>query len=247
MLTALYSVRNDRLTLISYSDYWSPYVILEPFCVFAPQNAQDVAIAVSTFQRYRTQLSVRGHGHMMVKGAASTNQGVLLVFSKMKKLQISSDHGYLSIEPGLTWLDVYEYIQPYNRAVVGGRYAPVGVSGFLLGGGISYYSEQYGWGVNSVKSYQIVTADGLILEVSASSHADLYWSLKGGSSNYGIVTRFDLATHPGPLVSAGTLAYDTSTTPQVLKALGSYVLHGESMIQHQRPAQTSLLILPLGM
>lgn len=199
---------------------------LEPFCIFAPENAQEVASAVSFMVTTRTQFAVRGHGHMMVKGAASTNQGVLIVFSRMKRLQLSPDRQMLSIEPGLNWLEVYDFTAPYNRAVVGGRYAPVGVSGLLLGGGISFYSGEYGWGANSVKNYQVVSADGQIIEANGTSHTDLFWALKGGSSNFGVVTRFDLETHPGHLVSAGTLTYDVSNTPQFLKGLGAYVSHG---------------------
>ena len=207
-------------------DYWSTYVVLEPFCVFAPKRAQDVASAVKIFRTTQTQFSVRGHGHMMVKGASSTNQGVLLVFSNMKALKLASDQQSVSIEPGLTWLEVYDQLAPYNRAVVGGRYAPVGVSGFLLGGGIGFYSGQYGWGANSVENFQLVTADGQVIDAKKSSNPDLYWALKGGSSNFGIVTRFDLQTHPGRLVSAGTLEYDASTVPQFLQALSSYVSYG---------------------
>lgn len=163
---------------------------------------------------------------MTVKGAASTNNGVLIALTQMRGISLSGSHQILSIGPGLTWLDVYNWIAPYGRAVVGARYAPVGVSGYLLGGGISFYSGQYGWGANNIRNFQVVTADSQIINANATSNPDLFWALKGGSSNYGIVTRFDLQTQPGPQVYAGVLSYDESATPQALGALESFVSTG---------------------
>lgn len=159
---------------------------------------------------------------MTVKGAASINQGVLLVMTQLKTFEISLDHTIARVGPGLSWLEIYNRIGTYGRAVVGARYAPVGVPGFLLGGGISFYSGQYGWGASNVKNYQVVTADSQIIDVNANSHPRLFWALKGGSNNYGIITRFDLKTHAGPQVYAGTINYNSSTVPQFMDALDLY-------------------------
>lgn len=163
---------------------------------------------------------------MPVKGAASTNQGVLVVLTKMREMSMSADQSIASLGPGLTWFEVYNWIEPFGKAVLGGRYAPVGVSGFLLGGGISFYSGQYGWAASSVSNYELVTADGNILDVNSSSYPDLYWALKGGSGNFGVVTRFDIKTHPGPDVYAGTVTYASSVTPAFMEALEAFVSPG---------------------
>ena len=194
--------------------------------MFSLKGPDDVAIALATFKSTQTQFSVRGNGHMPVKGAASTNQGILLVLTKMREMSLSADHSVASLGPGLTWFEVYNWIAPFGKAVLGRRYAPVGVSGFLLGGGISFYSGQYGWAANSVKNFELVIADGGILNVNQNSYPDLFWALKGGSGNFGVVTRFDLITHPGPDVYAGTVKYDSASTPAFIQAVEAYVSPG---------------------
>ena len=206
--------------------FWSLTTVLQPYCVFSLENAQEVAHALSIFRSTNTQFAVRSNGHMTVKGAASTNQGVLLALTRFRQMEICSDHSIASIGPGLTWFEVYNWIQQYDRAVLGGRYAPVGVSGHLLGGGISFYSGQYGWAANNIRNYEVVTADSQIINVNATSHKDLFWALKGGSSNFGIVTRFDLITRPGSKVYAGTVEYSPSGVSQLIEALGSFVSLG---------------------
>ena len=185
-----------------------------------------MATALALFKSTQTQFSIRGNGHMPVKGAASTNQGVLLVLTRMKGISLNADKSVVSIGPGLSWFEVYNWIESSGRAVLGGRYAPVGVSGFLLGGGISFHSGQYGWGANSVKNYELVTANGKILEVNQASYPDLFWALKGGSANFGVVTRFDVRTHPGGDVYAGAVRYDPSLTSEFSGALENFVSPG---------------------
>ncbi|KAI9685128.1 MAG: hypothetical protein M1822_004715 [Bathelium mastoideum] len=162
---------------------------------------------------------------MPVKAAASTDQGVLIVMDQFQNMILTSkgSEQVASIGPGLTWWDVYQWISSHDLMVVGGRYAPVGVPGLLLGGGISYFSGQFGWAANNVLGYEIVLGNGTILEVTSSSHPDLFWTLKGGSSNYGIVTRFDLRTFDLPTVYAGTLSIDTPYMPDFLDAIESWV------------------------
>lgn len=204
------------------ASYYSREEVLQPYCVFAPASAQQVAQGLSVFRSTKTQFAVRGAGHMTVKGAASINQGVLLVMTGLKTLEISSDHSIAQVGPGLTWLEVYDWISNYGRVVVGGRYAPVGVPGYLLGGGISFLSGERGWGANNIKNYQVVTADGRIIDVNANSNSDLFWALKGGSNNFGIITRFDLKTYPANPIFGGTISYGPSEVPQYIDALDLY-------------------------
>lgn len=163
---------------------------------------------------------------MTVKGAASINNGVLIVLTEFRQMTISSDSTVASIGPGLKWIDVYQWIQQYNRVVVGARYAPVGVSGFLLGGGISFLGGQYGWGANSVINYEVITADGKIIDVNKTSNSDLFWALKGGGSNFGIVTRFDVQTHPTGKIYAGLMTWNQSTVDGAVNALAAFAAPG---------------------
>ena len=199
---------------------------MEPYCVFSPQNANDVAAALGMLKSTQTQFAVRGNGYMTVKGAASTNQVVLIALTNLRETTMNPEQTIASVGPGLSWFDVYNWIEPYGKAFLGGRYAPVGVSGFLLGGGISYYSGQYGWAANNVLGYELVTADSKILNVGQTSYPDLFWALKGGSVNFGVVTRFDLATYPGLDDYAGTVTYDAFATASFVEALEAFVSPG---------------------
>ena len=149
-------------------------VILEPYCVFSPSSPLEVAQAISVLHSTQTRFAVRGGSHSTVKGAASIDYGVLIIFSKFKDIVFSNDHKTVSIGPGLTWIEVYDWLAPYQLAVVGGRYPTVGMSGFILGGGISFYSGQYGWGANSVRNYQVINGESQIIDANATSNADLF-------------------------------------------------------------------------
>ncbi|KAJ4346461.1 uncharacterized protein N0V89_010390 [Didymosphaeria variabile] len=124
--------------------------------------------------------------------------------ASMKNIKLSEDKRIASIEPGNTWFDAYHALESDNLAVIGGRVAAIGVGGLTLGGGISFYSSQYGWACDNVASFEVVTASGAIITASPTSHADLYWSLRGGGNNFGIVTRFNLETIPQSLMWGGS-------------------------------------------
>ncbi|KAJ4289874.1 hypothetical protein N0V90_011207 [Kalmusia sp. IMI 367209] len=199
---------------------------LQPLCVFTPRGVEDIAAAVPILKSTKTHFAVRGNGHMTVKGAASTSNGVLIVLTKFRELVISADRNTASIGPGITWLEVYQWVQKHDRTIVGGRYGPVGVSGLLLGGGISFHSGQYGWAANSVVAYEVVTADGRILQASKKTNSDLFWALKGGSSNFGIVTRFDVQTHPTGQIYGGIFSWNASNVHQAVDALAAFAAPG---------------------
>jgi hypothetical protein len=102
----------------------------------------------------------------------------------------------------------------------------VGVSGLLLGGGISFHGPQYGWAADKVVNYEVVTADGKIIYANKDSNADLWWALKGGGSNFGIVTRFDVQTIPSGQIFAGTISYDSSNIGSLFKSLQAFAEPG---------------------
>lgn len=106
--------------------------------------------------------------------------------------------------PLFRWSDVYEYLQKFELTAAGGRLGPVGVPGLLLAGGVNFYGNQVGFSCDTIVNYEIILADGSIVEANKASYPDLFWALKGGSSNFGIVTRFDLETIKSPKVWAGS-------------------------------------------
>lgn len=156
--------------------------------------------------------TVKSGGHTAFAGGSNIAEGVTIDLKYLKNITVSSDRRTVSVGPGNRWIDVSEILDPLKLAVVGGRVANVGVGGLILGGGISYFSGSKGWACDNVRNYEVIVASGDIVNASPETNADLYWALRGGGgSNFGIVTRFDLASfeqgdlwstsliHPGSL------------------------------------------------
>ncbi|PYH90735.1 hypothetical protein BO71DRAFT_68280, partial [Aspergillus ellipticus CBS 707.79] len=134
------------------------------------------------------------------------------------------------------WAQVYEYLVPHNLSVAGGRLGPVGVPGLLLAGGISFYGNQVGFACDTVKNYEVVLANGTIVNANGTSHTDLFWALKGGSSNFGLVTKFDLETRVSNGIWGGTYTVSAEYIDQFLEAAATYAANISDPKTHIVPA-----------
>lgn len=132
-----------------------------------------------------------------------------------------------SIHPGCRWKPVFETLAEYGVAVTGGRDSDVGAGGFILGGGNSFWSASHGWACDNVVNFEVVLADGSIVNANAEEHADLWIALKGGSGNFGIVTRFDMKSieysNPQNHIYGGTLSFSPESTKEAITALVDFV------------------------
>ena len=117
-----------------------------------------------------------------------------MVMSNLTTFVIADDTLSVEVGPGHDWGFVYTELDKHQLAVAGGRLAPVGVPGLLLAGGVSFHGNQHGWSADNVLEYEVVLASGEIATASADENQNLFWALKGGSSNFGIVTKFKLRT-----------------------------------------------------
>ena len=208
------------------SENWSESCILPAYCVFEPTSASDVAGALTILTAAKTNFAVRGGGHMPVPEAAGISDGVLISTEKLNRLVLTKDKKIAQVGPGLRWSAVYDWISTYNLGVLGGRYGPVGVPGVLLGGGINYFGSHYGWSSSRVANFEVVLANSSIVQANNKTNSDLFWALKGGSSNFGIVTRFDLQTFPVTSTYGGTTVYQSSSLNDYINAIASYVIPG---------------------
>ncbi|KAI8302852.1 Bifunctional solanapyrone synthase [Colletotrichum sp. SAR11_59] len=196
--------------------------ILNPSCIFIPTSAHQVSTAINTIKSINGSFAVRGGGHTAISGANSTDEDVLLVFSNMTELELSDQRSHVHLGPGLRWGEVYNALEPYDLTVAGGRVAPVGVPGLLLAGGIGFYSNKYGFSANPVSSYEVVLADGRIVNATASNeYSDLFWPVRGGP-NFGLVTSFELQAIPSPRVFAGVLQFESSQFEAFFEAVAAY-------------------------
>ncbi|KAI9933671.1 hypothetical protein ASPWEDRAFT_160173 [Aspergillus wentii DTO 134E9] len=210
----------------SVSSYFSVNAQLDPTCIVQPHTAEQVSLAVSTLSRNGSspcKFAVRSGGHTIWAGAANIEPGVTIDLSMMNSTTYHKDTQTASILPGSRWQAVYKTLGKYNRTVAGGRGGTVGVGGFLIGGGNTFHTARVGFACDNVLNYQIVLGNGTIANANKHSNADLYKALKGGTINFGIVTRYDMATIEGDLLWGGVVTYDNSTTSQQIPAISNFI------------------------
>ncbi|KAH8882878.1 FAD-binding domain-containing protein [Thozetella sp. PMI_491] len=201
--------------------YWSARQSdVSPSCIFIPAAAFDVSTFVLLSRVTRCPFAAKSGGHATFAGASSIESGITISLAKLKGIRLSPDKRIASVGAGNLWGDVYRELAKSDVSVIGGRLYDIGVGGLTTGGGISYFSAQYGWACDNVESYDVVTASGVILQASASQHPDLYWALRGGGNNFGLVVNFNLNTIslPGGLMWGGTRTYLSDSFPAVEEA-----------------------------
>ncbi|KAL3440519.1 hypothetical protein BJX65DRAFT_316437 [Aspergillus insuetus] len=212
----------------SVTSYWAVNVQLEPTCIVQPTSADDVSSVVQTLTsaggaKAPCQFAVRSGGHMTWAGANNIEPGVTIDLSMMNSTVYQEDAKVASILPGSRWQAVYEYLEGHGVTVPGGRTGPVGVGGFLLGGGNSFHGARVGLACDNVVNYEVVLSSGRIVNANADENVDLFKALKGGSSNFGIVTKYDVKTIDSPDMWGGLVVFDNSTTDQQIPALVKFI------------------------
>lgn len=124
----------------------------------------------------------------------------------------------IEVGPGMTWYDVYEALAPYGRVAIGGRLKTIGVPGLTLIGGVHYFANKYGYAMDNVLSYDVVLGNGTQVKADSSRNPDLFWALKGGANNFGIVTKFTLKTYYIPRVSTTIQIFNEGEVYDFIKA-----------------------------
>ncbi|WP_037502566.1 FAD-binding oxidoreductase [Solirubrobacter soli] len=196
---------------------WNGMIDKRPAAIARCAHATDVAAALRFAIEWDVPFSVRGGGHN-VAGTALVEDGLVIDLSNMREVRIDPDGSTVRAQGGATWADVDAVTAPLNRAVPGGVVSETGVAGLALSGGVSHQRRRDGMTVDNLVSAEVVLADGRIVDTSADEHADLFWALRGGGGNFGVVTSFQLRMHPlGPEVFALNVAYPIATAAHVLK------------------------------
>ncbi|KAI9035718.1 FAD-binding oxidoreductase [Aspergillus affinis] len=160
------------------------------------KDSQELTQAVDIVKSTGSKFAVRTTGHNPNAGFSSADRDtIVLDIRQFQSKELTSD-GVARVGSGSTWGEVYAWLEEHNLSAIGGRDRQVGLGGFLLGGGMGALPNLYGLGADGVKNFEILLADGSLVNANADENADLHRALKGGGSNFGIVTRFDLETHP---------------------------------------------------
>ncbi len=195
---------------------WNGAIDRHPALIARCSGAADVRAAVRFARERDLLVAVRGGGHN-VAGTAVCDGGLVIDLSSMKGLWVDPTKRTARAEAGLLWGDFDRETQAFGLAAPGGIISHTGIAGLTLGGGLGWLMRQHGLAADNVLSADVVTADGDFLRASAEENADLFWGLRGGGGNFGVVTSFEYRLHPvGPIVLAGVMLYPAANARAVL-------------------------------
>jgi len=196
---------------------WNGTVDRRPRLIARGSGTADVAAAVR-FARHRDlEIAVRGGGHN-VAGTALCEDGIVIDLSAMRAITVDPVGRTAHVQGGALWGDVDHETQAHGLATTGGIVSHTGVGGLSLGGGIGWLMRKYGLTVDNLLEAEVVTAEGEILRASPGDHPDLFWALRGGGGNFGVVSSFRFTLHPvGPTVMAGPVFWAAEDTTDVLR------------------------------
>lgn len=196
---------------------WNAMIDKYPALIARCTNSDDVIEAVNFARDNNLLLSVRGSGHN-VAGNAVCDGGLMIDLSLMKDIHVDPVSGAASAQPGVVFGEMDQATQPYGLAAPGGIVSETGIAGLTLGGGFGWLTRKYGFTCDNLISAEIVTANGELLTASASENSDLFWGIRGGGGNFGIVTSFEYQLQPvGPEVLAGLVIHPLDAAGDVLR------------------------------
>ena len=202
---------------------WNGAVDRHPACIAGCRGTADVAAAVRFARERGMEIAVRGGGHN-VAGTAVCDDGIVIDLSAMRAVSVDPVQRTALVQGGALWGDVDHETQAHGLATTGGIVGHTGVGGLSLGGGIGWLMRKYGLTIDNLVEAEVVTAEGAIIRASADDHPDLFWALRGGGGNFGIVTAFRFALHPlGPTVMAGPVFWAAEDTTEVLHFYREFV------------------------
>jgi FAD/FMN-containing dehydrogenase len=202
---------------------WNGDIDRRPAVIARCTGTADVLAAVRYARERELPMAIRGGGHA-VAGHAVCEGGIVVDLSALTGVRVDPLAGMARAQGGCLWRHVDHEAQAFGLAVTGGIVTHTGIGGLTLGGGIGHLMRRYGLTIDSLASCDIVTADGEFLVANADEHPDLFWGLRGGGGNYGVVTTFQYRLHPlGPTVLAGLVAWPMTQAGEVLRFFRDFV------------------------
>ncbi len=188
-----------------------------PLLIARCHGVADVVDAVKLARTLNLEVAVRGGGHN-VAGRATIDDGLMIDLMPMKGIHVNPRAKTARAQGGVTWAELNRETQLHGLAVTGGVVSSTGIAGLTLGGGLGWLMGKYGLALDNLRSVEIVTAEGEVLQVSEDQHPDLFWAVRGGGGNFGIATTFEYQLHPvGPMITGGLIAHSFESARDLLK------------------------------
>ena len=202
---------------------WNAMINRRPAVIVQCKGPDDVPHAIQCARQNGLEISVRGAGHN-IAGNAVCEGGMMIDLSPMKNVRVDAAKKRAYVEPGATLAEFDEAIQAHGLATPVGINSTTGIAGLTLGGGFGWLTRKYGMTVDNLASVELVTANGKKVRASESENADLFWAIRGGGGNFGVVTQFEFTLHPvGPQVLAGLIVFPLDQAKQVLRQYREFV------------------------
>ena len=210
----------------SYDDVraiWNAMIDRRPALIAQCAGADDVVHALAFARANGLELSIRGAGHN-IAGNAICDDGIMIDLSTMKNVRVDPDKRCAYVEPGATLGDLDAATQAHALATPVGINSTTGIAGLTLGGGFGWLTRQYGMSIDNLVSVEMIIADGNRVRASEKENDDLFWAVRGGGGNFGVVTQFEFKLHPvGPQILAGLIVFPFKQAKQVLRRYREFV------------------------
>jgi FAD/FMN-containing dehydrogenase len=202
---------------------WNVMIDRRPAIIVRPRHAADVQAAVGFAREQRLPLAVRGGAHG-VAGMGTCDDGLVIDFSSMKAIDVDPVRRVARAEAGVKWVEFDAATQAHGLATTGGTVGDTGIAGLTLGGGFGWLEGAFGMTTDNLLAADVVLADGRLVRASAGEHADLFWALRGGGGNFGVVTAFEYRLHPlGPMIVGGMVLHPYAAARDVLAFYGTWL------------------------
>jgi FAD/FMN-containing dehydrogenase len=204
-------------------EIWNAMIDRRPAVIVQCAEADDVPPILAFARENRLEISIRGAGHN-IAGNALCDDGLMIDLSTMKNVRIDAQKRRAYVEPGATLGDFDKAAQVHGLATPVGINSTTGIAGLTLGGGFGWLTRKYGMTIDNLVSTEMITADGNKIRASENENADLFWAIRGGGGNFGVVTEFEFKLHPvGPEILAGLIVFPFSQAKQVLTQYRKFV------------------------
>jgi FAD/FMN-containing dehydrogenase len=193
-----------------------------PALIVQCADVADVMQGVTFAATHDLPIAVRGGSHNAA-GLGTCDDGIVIDLSQMNAVHVNPATNRVLVEGGATWGDVDHATQPFGLAVPCGIISTTGVGGLTLGGGFGYLSRKHGLTIDNLVSADLVLADGSFVTVSETEHSDLFWAIRGGGGNFGVVTAFEFQAQPVSIVTAGVLFYELDKSEELMKLYRDFI------------------------
>jgi FAD/FMN-containing dehydrogenase len=222
---------------------WNGMIDRKPALIAQCVNANDIAESVKFARKNNMIVSVRGGGHN-VAGNAVCDEGLMIDLSKMKAIHVDVENKTATAEPGVILREFDAATIQHGLATTGGTVSDTGIAGLTLGGGIGWLMGRFGTASDNLLSAEMITADGEQIVVDKNNHPDLYWAIRGGGGNFGIVSKFKFQLHSfGPNVVAGMILYPMEQAKKLLQFYRDYARSAPDELM----AYSGFMVTPDGM